>query len=119
MPLIDCTGVRYWRLWAEVRAAHCLWKVFSRSAFPLISAPATCLPDSCMEMTWLENDMFRLFPAFHEKVGATDTSWWPSRCFCMSMDPNNTWAFGLSVWPVPHQRTVFVSLLSDSDTWRS
>lgn len=75
MPLVGCAGVRYWLLWAEERAAHCLCKVgipSPRSAFPLISVPAACLPGSCIEMTWLENDMFLLFPAGHEKVKATD-----------------------------------------------
>lgn len=54
VPLVGCTGVRYWIPWAEVRMAYCLCKVgipSPMSAVPLISAPATCLPDSCKEMT--------------------------------------------------------------------
>lgn len=54
MPLVGCTGVRSWIPGAEVRMAYCLCKVgipSPMSAVPLISAPATCLPDSCKEMT--------------------------------------------------------------------
>jgi hypothetical protein len=37
VPLVGCTGVRYWLLWAEERAAHCLGRVdipTPRSALP-------------------------------------------------------------------------------------
>lgn len=63
-------------------------------------------PDSCVEMTWV--DGFPLFPACHEKVGATDISWWTSRWLLLVNCPKNTSAFSLSVWLTPYQWTVLI-----------